>query len=376
MNMRNLMITLAIFSGVAHAQVETVADAEPAAEPAAVVEPEATLSVDHAPVDSAPVDAPLPITIDVEGAGQLVNLTLVVVDAAGQTETFAFERLNPTAYRAVIPARLTGSTHVAYAIQSTDRAGTVRAHFADAEHPHHVDLFGRGDAAHQRAQLARYHGKRNAVRLSTEGASFGGRRTETADGLVVTDDYSDAWLDVNAEYIYRPLTLIHDLRFRAGFMRAQVPEVDGKRLVGGKAPGLNYGGAEVNLELHRWFSVGGRLILGANEEGFVIGGGAVARIGDIAATHLAADIEGIGDVGYRADIRFHWTTVPRFPMALGVTFTDWPDGAIDGASTLLSYDLGIDFTDRSRLGLRFGAANRPESLATGFVGGLNFQQSF
>ncbi len=338
---------------------------------------EVPLVVLHGPVDSARVDTPLPISVEVDGEGHLTGLTLRVRDAAGAWHALPFERIDTRSFRATIPATLTAHPHLAYAIQSTDRAGTVRSHFATVEQPHHVDLYGRSEAAQVRDQLARYQGHRNALRLDLETVAFGGRRlSDGTDGGVGTDDYSDAWFDLNVEYVHRPLKLIHDIRFKAGFMRARLPEVDGEPAVRGSSPGLNYGAAEVNLELHRWFSLGGRLVLGANEVGFVIGAGAVARIGDLAATHLAADIETIGEVGYRADIRFHWTTVPRFPMALGVTFTDWPDQRLEGSSTLLSYDVAFDLTEGSRLGARLGAANRPESLATGIMGGLSFQQSF
>ena len=357
---------------------ETAPEAAPetAPEPAPKAPPaEAALVILHGPVDSAPVDRALPITVEVDGAGHLASLTLRVRDGAGTWHSLPFERLDPRSFQATIPKAITAHTHLAYAIQSTDRAGSVRSHFATVEAPHHVDLYGRGEAAQSRDQLARYQGHRNALRLNAETVAFGGRRL-SPDAEVGTDDYSDAWFDLNVEYIYRPLTRIHDIRFQAGFMRARLPEIDGVPALRGDSPGLNYGAAEVNFELHRWFSAGGRLILGANEEGFVIGAGAVARIGDLAATHLAADIETIGDVGFRSDIRFHWTTVPRFPMALGVTFTDWPDQRIEGSSTLLSYDVAIDLTEGSRLSARIGAANRPESLATGIMGGLGFQQSF
>ena len=33
----------------------------------------------------------------------------------------------------------------------------------------------------------------------------------------------DAWFDLNVEYVHRPLKLIHDIRFKAGFMRARLP---------------------------------------------------------------------------------------------------------------------------------------------------------
>ncbi|MEZ4462993.1 MAG: hypothetical protein R3F60_21090 [bacterium] len=326
----------------------------------------------HTPIDSAPPDQPLVVSVEAREAGRLAHLTLHIRSAAGEALSTPFERQGPTSYVATIPRAFTAATRVAYAIESTDRDGRVRAHFATPAAPHWVDLHGRGESARQRAQLERYRGHRNEARVETELVAFGGRE----EAGEVTDDYSDAWIDVQAQYVYRPLTLVHDIRFGAGFMRASLPEVDGKAAVSGRSPGLNYGLAEVNVELLAWFSVGGRLVLGANEEGFVVGAGGVFRLGDMAGNHLAVDLEAIGDVGGRRDIRFHWTTVPGFPMALGVTFTDWPDERLAGQSTLLSYDLGIHLTGGTRLALRVGAANRPQSIRAGVLGGLGLSHSF
>ena len=138
----------------------------------------------------------------------------------------------------------------------------------------------------------------------------------------------------------------------------------------GRSPGLNYAHGEVNFELHRWITAGARPIVGVNADGFVLGAGAALRLGDFTGTHLATSVDGIGGVGYVADLRFHWSTVPSFPMALGVEFSDWPAGEDSGAAANLSYDLGWEMTDRWTVALRIGTAQRDDSLSRGWQGGL------
>ncbi|MGK0362167.1 MAG: hypothetical protein ACI9U2_004487, partial [Bradymonadia bacterium] len=279
-------------------------------------------------------------------------------------------------YRANGPAKLTGGRTLGYAIVSTDRKGVERRHFAALDALHMVDLQGLGKSAKMRMQLARYGGNRNQVKVTTEYVSFGAYRSgnQNSDAVDV-DKGSDAWQHYTAEWTYRPLTWLHDIRVRAGYMRASAIKVDGQRVIRGDAPGVNYGSAEANVELHRWFSIGARFVLGANEEGFVTGIGFIGRVGDMAKTHLAVDYEAIQDVGARTDLRLHWTTLPRVPMALGVTFTDWPDARADTAN-LLTYDLGLRVGDSALVGLRVGAANRPESLNTGYSAGATFGYGF
>jgi hypothetical protein len=293
-----------------------------------------------------------------------------------------FVRKGNDTFEARVSAKLTAGRTLGYAIVSTDRAGVERRHFASLKDLHPVDLYGVGKTAKMRRQLARYNGKRNEIRVMGEVAAFGAHRlnryqTEPpyAYESLKVDRYSDNWQHYSAEWIYRPLTWLHDIRVRAGYMRAGAEQVDGRRVQAGNAPGLNYGSAEANFELHRWFSLGGRFVLGANEDGFVTGIGLIGRVGDLTRTHLAVDFETIQDVGSRTDLRLHWTTLPRFPMALGVTFTTWPDEQADTAN-MLSYDLGMRIGESTVFGLRAGVANRPESFDTGFTGGARLSYGF
>lgn len=330
----------------------------------------------HTPINQTRADQAFDVDVQVQHDGLLADLSLIVRAADGSTHVMPFERTGVGAYRVTVPAQHTGGRTLGYAIISTDRKGVERRHFAALDALHLVDLRGLGESARMRMQLARYNGKRNQIKAVAECVSFGSYGSRDAEfNAVQVDEGSDAWQHYTAEWTYRPLTWLHDIRVRAGYMRASAIEANGRRVFGGDAPGVNYGSAEANVELHRWFSIGGRFVLGANEEGFVTGIGFVGRVGDMAKTHLAVDYEAIQDVGSRTDLRLHWTTLPRFPMALGVTFTDWPDSRAESAN-MLTYDLGLRVGEAGLVGLRFGAANRPESLSAGYSAGATFAYGF
>ena len=133
----------------------------------------------------------------------------------------------------------------------------------------------------------------------------------------------------------------------------------------------------VNLTLN--FTVGSpvaaRLVLGANSRGFTVGLGGIARIGDIAGTFLSAELETIGGVGSRTDLRFTWRTIPRTTMALGIEFTDWPipesGDAPEGANLYYDarYALGAN-----EIGVRLGNAKRALSLGGGFQLGIRYSR--
>ena len=201
--------------------------------------------------------------------------------------------------------------------------------------------------------------------------AYGRRRQGDAEGQIVESDaYSDRYWRADLEFTYRPLNVVHDFRLGFHVLRGEWSEIDGEAPGRGRSPGLNYAHGEVNFELHRWITAGARPIVGVNADGFVLGAGAALRLGDFTGTHLATSVDGIGGVGYVADLRFHWSTVPSFPMALGVEFSDWPAGEDSGAAANLSYDLGWEMTDRWTVALRIGTAQRDDSLSRGWQGGL------
>lgn len=326
-----------------------------------------TPTVLHAPPPTAVAGQPLVIRADIDGDWMLAELALRYRPVGDAWQTAPFERSREGDWTASIPAEAVHSAGLDYFIESRGRDDIVRRHFASVEQPHPVRVEGMAEADTQREQLARYDGHRAQFRLDGTFAAYGAVPRGPEDDT--TDRYSDRYWLTEATFTYRPLTLLHDFRFGVGVMRAEWPTVDERSVSAAPEPGINYGFGEVNFELHRWFSLGGRLILGATDKGFTAGVGGVGRVGDIAGTHLAASYETVGDVGSRADLRFHWTTVPRVPMAIGIEFTDWP--ATDSADAAnLSYDVGVELDDAWTVTARIGTANRARSVEGGWQAGL------
>ena len=305
------------------------------------------------------------------------------VAAEGASESFVelpLRRVKGNQVSAEIPADMVQPPGIEYAIVSMRRDGNTSNHFASTDHPHRVNVYGDSDVTQMRRRLARWGGRRSRIALRTELSAFGARKIEQGADLpdsAETDNYSDRYWQIEADYTYRPLRTIYDFRFGFGVMRGSWPEVDDESIGPSDTdtPGLNYGFAEVNLRVHEHLSLGGRVLLGASAEGFVAGGGVVTRLGYLTGTHIAARLEAIEDIGGVLDLRFHWATLPRYPMALGVELTDWPHEDSPRA-TKLSYDLGWRASETLIVTARVGIANRTESQNAGLLGGLHISQDF
>lgn len=357
-------------------------DAPAEATEAPTEDPNVVPTVLHTPVSSVSAGRTLTLKARVVGDWQLSKLSVhyrpeadARADAAPKNVTWrqaAIERTRDGAWQARIPAEAVDAVGLAYYIESEAVDGTVRRHFASPEDPHPVRVLGRSPTDVQRDQLARYDGARSRVRVDGWLVAYGAQPQD--DGQSRTDRFSDRLWQAEAEYIFRPLTLLHDMRFGFGLMRGEWPAVDDTPVRDADTPGLNYGYGEINLELHRWFSVGGRLILGASGVGFTAGVGGVARVGDISGTHFEARISTIGDIGTSTALGFRWDTVPRFPMGLGIEFTDWPAGGADAAN--LIYDVGFEVDDRWTVNAKVGSTGRSNSLDGGFQAGMGLMADF
>ncbi len=273
----------------------------------------------HTPLRAVKAGKALRVQAEIAGDWRLERVELRVRGKDGQFTAVPFERDASNSFVAVVPAGLIEGPTLDYAITSVDRVGERRDHFASEARPHSALVVGQTEAQRQTEQLARYDGKRSRALVRAQVTAYG---SHPADDEVATERFSDRSLLLVGEYRYRPLKTIHDFRFGVGVLRSDLPTVDGEAVRSGDAPGMNYGYGELNLELHRWFSAGARLVLGATEKGFSAGAAGILRVGDIAATHFAAEVEGISDLGTRTDLRFHLTTLERFPLAMGIEFTD------------------------------------------------------
>ena len=348
------------------------------ADPATGTEANRTVpTVAHAPPLSTPAGRPLVLTVVAHGDWHLETMAVRARSASGEWRDYPLRRLKADELEATLPAELVEAPGVSYLIASTDRDGRRHDHFASEADPHTVNVLGAGDEAVVQHRLAAWNGQRTRIAVRSELLSFGARQMDdpVTGSPVATDGGTDRFWTLEGELTYRPLRTIYDFRFGFGVMRGTVPEIDQTPTVSGADPGLNYGFGEINLQLYRYFQAGGRLILGASAQGFVAGPGVVFRVGDPEGTHLATRWETVADIGRRFDLRFHWTTLAHFPMALGVEFTDWPSDQGPSAS-VLSYELAWRSDEGLQVGARVGAANRSESLRTGFTAGLAVSRDF
>ena len=330
------------------------------------------VAVHHTPRNQALAGRPLSLHASVAGDWKLGALYALARGADQREFTrVPFARAPEGDYLAVIPASVVRRAGLLYAIVSEAGDGETRDHFATQKSPHAVVVHGRSPSEEQEEQLARYGGHRARFTAAGSVVAYGTRLQTDADGHEgESDAYSDRYWQGDVEFLYRPLNVVHDFRLGFHALRGEWSEIDGEAPDRGRSPGLYYAHGEVNFEVHRWFSVGLRPIIGVNAAGFVVGGGGAARVGDIAGTHFQASVDGIGEVGYLSDLRFHWATVPGFPMALGVEFSNWPASDESGGAANLSYDVGWEMTDRWTVALRLGTAQRDDSLSTGGQGRL------
>ncbi len=277
-----------------------------------------------------------------------------------------------------VPQAMLQPPGVEYCIASVDLEGTTRAHFASQQAPHAVQINGDTEETRLAERLSMHGGRRSSFKAFGE-ATLYGRRLELVEGGARerTDAFSDTFWTSDLEYTYRTLGALYDIRFGLGLMRGQRSTLqNGDVVIGGGGdeaapePGLNYGWSEANLALNRNFSLGGRLILGASEEGFAAGVGGVLRIGDIAGTHLAVGGQLLQDAGNVGFMTFAWDTVPRAPMALTIEITERPDADANPLGTRMLLDLGFEVVEGLTLTARIGYAARNEAVEGGPVFGV------
>jgi hypothetical protein len=378
-------IAIAAFGGAAAAE-ETAPSAEP--------------RFHFAPMHNAVAGAPLKIVARVTGDWRLAKLSVFVRPAftSGGYEAFPIERSEGGDFVGEIPGArvLPPGIEIFVASEGTDAA--AREHFASAAHPHRVMVYGESNETRTLELLEGIRGHKNRVELGFGLSAFGAAQ-ETPPPLESfdrSDPFSDRYWLISAEYTHRPLAplgpfVLYDFRFGAGVMRANLPTVASGarpsplgRTVGScqglaasecRPPGLTYAYGGVNLEFHRFFSAGAKLVLGVTATGFAAGLEGVARIGRIDSSHFSAQFEYIWGIGVRSLFAFRWTTLARLPMALGLELFDWPDSRYGTASNLF-YEIGFEVTESLTVIARAGGANRARSLGYGVQGGLSAQLDF
>jgi hypothetical protein len=284
-------------------------------------------------------------------------------------------------FAAVVPQGLIQPPGLELRVLSEDLEGARQVRVEGAR----VLVQGQTDEQQVAQRLAAHRGQRSTFRLGGELTLYGRRLYLPPEGGEGTpaERYSDRFWVSEAEYTYRTLGFLYDIRFGLGVIRGERPvaEVDGQtRFLDGRGdgpkPGLNYGWSEATLAWGDHFSTGFRLTLGASQDGFAAGFRGLLRIGAVASTHLEVGGEVLQDAGNLGYLKFQWTTIPRVPMSMTVELGERPDQAQGTLGTRLMLETGWEVTDHLQLGGKLGYAARGLALEGGLVAGLHTSWSF
>jgi hypothetical protein len=249
---------------------------------------------------------------------------------------------------------------IEYCVVGREEGQAAVAWFASEDRPHPLLVLPSDEEAARRERLRRFGGLTSRARASGEYASFGPH-----------DGYLDRASRFEVDYRYRTLSWISYIQLGYVRLRGDVPPpsaFEAGAATGAERPtGMDYGYAELGLDLSESAGVSGRLLLGADEAGFASGAGATVRVGPENGARLELGGDAIQRVGWDGFIRFHWDTVPRFPMALGLHVTNVPAapvvaGASPGATPdrgapvgmRILYDAGWQATSHLTLAVRAG----------------------
>jgi hypothetical protein len=348
-------------------------------------------TITHHPVASLTSDRRVRIDTRIDGDWKLEQAWVGVrpMNSSADYRTIALERTGDEEFAAIVPAELVEPPGLEYYIASRAKDGRERTHFTSQDKPHRL-LVEPTDAEHDlNRRLARYDGNRSQFQLRGEYISYGPRQVrsynlggDVSGDDLVSDAGSDTYWVTELEYTYRVLSWLHDIRFGLGRLRGSQPTVT----IEGEArplafdenatdPGYDYGFGEANLAFHENFSLGLRLVLGASDDGFAAGGGALFRIGPMSGTHLELGGELQAEIGNRGWMSFAWDTVPKVPMALTIELSERPNDS-GPTGTRLLYDVGLETSESLTLDARVGYASRSGGIEGGFVAGLGATYEF
>ncbi len=340
-------------------------------------------AVYHAPAGQAAAGEDLRVDIEVPGDWLYESLWLMYrpTGSEGEFAAIEFKRSEELVHSNVIVASQVQPPGVEYYIVSRDPEGTERVHFGAPDAPHPVVVVGETAASRMRDRLERHRGNRSEFTVDTNLTTLGARRVSPGSDEVTVGGSEFYW-SAEVGYRYRPLTTLYDFSFGAGRMRGTRGAV---RLDSGELntlgsdlgpPGMDYGWGAATLELDRYLSFEGKLILGATDRGFAAGVGGLARVGQIASTNLEISGELVQDVGNSASVRLNWDTVPYVPMSLRIDLTERPGGETNPLARRLVYSAGAELGRHVTVTGEVGVASRNDSIDNGLVGGLKAAVAF
>jgi hypothetical protein len=269
-----------------------------------------------------------------------------------EREGAAYERVqmerDPNGHaRADVPEALVTPPAFAYFVVAVDRHGRGEPVLGTGEDPVRVQVAPRDPVVPKEP--------RSRVRLSTEVVSFDGRSGD--DVMTVTE----------GDFLYRTLHgVLYGVRVGYGHFRGRGAPLE--VLDAGGAPevaAFTYGFFELELRLHRLFSVMARATVGLgqlerdelDQSGLRGGFQGRIRIGPERGTHLVVAGESIPELGQRAFLGLHWEAIEHWPMGAEVHVTDQPVASGDLAVRGV-FEVGRRFADVAALSARLSFQGR------------------
>jgi hypothetical protein len=314
-----------------------------------------------------PADAEAGSAVELVAEAGAATPTLVAhVRAANQTQFTAIElvRRDDAHWVAIVPATEVVTPGIAYYL---DAGGEPV--FASAEFPQSLPVHDAPEAQRKVRDLVRAQQHRSRVHAMGEWVDFG---TRTVNGVKLPDNY----YRIDGDFSYRLLAYPLE-EIRVGYTRL-LGETESM-----SCPSSAPCTGEVGFKVGGWFELGlapiegvrfdGRVMVMATSDGFGVGGGGEARLGDRDSSHIALGFEAIQYIGAAGYFRLGWGTVPGFPMSATVEVTNLPAPTRD-TGVRLFYDIAREIGG-VRLGLRVGYAARVETVA-GITGGLGASVDF
>ncbi|MCC6214366.1 MAG: hypothetical protein IT376_05825 [Polyangiaceae bacterium] len=273
-----------------------------------------------------------PVTVGVELTGEPVGAVLHA--RASHEPAYRSVPMRPTGggyWAATLPADRVTGPRLQYFVEATRADGTA------------VAVVGRQDApidvrVDERPTVGGDGRSRNTASVSTDYADY--NRGRGNDVAWQTEGVLGMRLrDVGVRAV------------RSGFgvyrgVGGSVEELD-ERGLAGRSVGLTYGYLETELGLSRLTGLGGRLVLGLEDDGLDGGFQLSLRVGSDLETNLLLGGEVLGGVGLRGFTQLDLRAIERVPMSFRVEVTNQPAGT--------SSDRGDTDDDEAREGSEVGA---------------------
>jgi hypothetical protein len=243
-------------------------------------------------------------------------------------------------YVALVPEATVNAPGFEYYIETKTKKGETQQSFASANDPQRVVVRNHSSAERFERRLARHAGTRHEFSLGFKYVNTGTQDLTTLGGGATPGSYRDSFNQLDLGYTHRILSdYIYGIHFGFGIVGAKLG-MSRPLEQAGIAPrtGVYFGRARATWEFLDLVGLDLSVILGANQIGFVVGGGGTLRLGRVTGTHLDIGVEYIQTTGYDAWLELTWDTVPGFLMSLRADLTTWPSSQ-DGMAVIPSFNV-------------------------------------